>query len=48
MTWQYLRKMVEEMRVEAKVTSGHWVWAYDNLNIHHCVRHERIGKCQIG
>lgn len=45
MTWQYLRKIINEMDVEAKIKSGHWVWAYDNLNIHQRVRHERMGEC---
>jgi len=26
------------------VREGHWIWVYDNVNIHQNVRHEREGE----
>ena len=26
------------------VREGHWIWVYDNLNMHQRVRHERTGE----
>ena len=29
------------------VRGGHWMWVYDNVNIHQKVRHEREGKVVV-
>ncbi len=39
--------MIAEMGAEENIKSGHWIWSYNNLNIHQCVRHERIGKNKL-
>ena len=28
----------------SKIQSGHWIWAYDNVDIHRSTRHERQGE----
>ena len=43
-TWQYLRNLTEQARYLRVVQEGHWLWAYDNINIHRRARHERQGK----
>ena len=43
-TWDYLIKLTQDAKYTEKVQSGHWVWVYDNLNLHQPVRHERVGK----
>ena len=40
--WKYLRQLTIESRYLDIVQDGHWIWAYDNLNIR--VRHERDGN----
>lgn len=42
-TWEYLLSLTQEAELLSKVQSGHWLWAYDNLNIHCHARHERQG-----
>ena len=42
--WDYLRQLTAEAGYQEAVTVGHWLWVYDNLNIHQPVRHEREGK----
>ena len=42
--WQYLRQLTTEARYLEVVTGGHWIWVYDNVNIHQKVRHEREGE----
>lgn len=42
--WKYLRQITTESMYLELVREGHWVWAYDNLNVHQRVRHERDGK----
>ena len=27
------------------IRTGHWLWVYDNVNLHQKVRHEREGTC---
>ena len=38
--WMYL---TTESKCLEFVQSGHWLWVYDNLNLHQKVRHEREG-----
>ena len=42
-TWNHLRALTQQANLLTKVQSGHWIWAYDNLNIHRPCRHERQG-----
>ena len=42
-TWDHLLALMREADLLAKVQTGHWIWAYDNLNIHRSYRHERQG-----
>ena len=42
-TWNYLRLLTSQAKYTELVKSGHWIWVYDNLNIHQRVRHERAG-----
>lgn len=42
-TWKYLRQITAEAMYLDRIREGHWIWAYDNLNIHQRVRHERHG-----
>ena len=44
MTWEYLHRLIAEMNAEGKIKSGHWIWAFDNFNVHHRVKHEREGQ----
>ena len=41
--WKYLRKLTDEAMYLNRIQDGHWIWAYDNLNIYQRVRHERYG-----
>ena len=43
-TWDYLRQLTVEAKYLEAIRDGHWLWVYDNLNIHQSVRHEREGK----
>ena len=43
MTWLYLKKMVDEADYLGQVKKGHWLWIYDNFNLHQIIRHERQG-----
>lgn len=43
--WKYLRKITSEAMYLERIREGHWIWAFDNLNIHQRVRHERFGTC---
>ena len=43
-TWDHLLALTKEANLLSKVQSGHWIWAYDNLNIHLTTRHERQGS----
>ena len=42
-TWYYLQKLTNEAQYLEIVKQGHWMWAYDNINIHMRARHERQG-----
>lgn len=42
-TWTYLLKLTEDAQYAQRVQNGHWMWVYDNLNLHQVVRHEREG-----
>ena len=42
--WDYLRQLTAEARYQEAVTVGHWLWVYDNPNIHQPVCHEHEGK----
>ena len=42
-TWDYLMKLTLEAQYTEQVQDGHWIWVYDNLNLHQTVRHEREG-----
>ena len=41
MAWKYLRQLTTEARYLETIRSGHWIWVYDNLNLHQRIRHER-------
>ena len=43
-TWEYLRLLTTQAWYTDVVRSGHWMWVYDNINIHQHVCHERIGE----
>ena len=43
MSWEYLRKLTTEAEYLQVVRCGHWLWVYDNVNLHQKVRHEREG-----
>ena len=43
-TWNYLRLLITQSQYVDMVRSGHWMWVYDNLNIHQRVRHEHSGE----
>ena len=42
--WDYLLKLTTDAKYKQKVQEGHWLWVYDNLNVHQKVRHERQGE----
>lgn len=42
-TWSYLQKLTQDAEYSKQVMSDHWIWIYDNLNLHQAVRHEREG-----
>ena len=41
--WNYLRKLTTEAMYTNAIRTDHWLWVYDNLNMHERVRHEREG-----
>lgn len=41
--WKHLRELTAEAKYQEVVKTGHWLWVYDNLNVHQKVRHERLG-----
>ena len=43
--WRYLNKLISDAKFTDGIHSGRMLWAYDNLNIHKSVRHEREGTC---
>ena len=43
--WRYLNKLISDAKFTDRIHSGRMLWAYDNLNIHKSVRHERKGTC---
>ena len=43
-TWDHLLGLPQQANLLSKIQGGHWIWAYDNLNIHRSTRHERQGK----
>lgn len=47
-TWSYLLKLTEDAQYTERVQDGHWIWVYDNLNLHQVVRHEREGTPRCG
>ena len=42
-SWEYLRQLTAEAELLQVVQNGHWLWVYDNVNLHQTVRHEREG-----
>ena len=42
--WKYLKSLTTEARYLEMIRSGHWMWAYDNLNLKQQIRHEREGS----
>ncbi len=46
-TWSYLLKLTEDAQYTQRVQDGHWIWVYDNLNLHQVVRHEREGMSEM-
>jgi hypothetical protein len=46
-TWEHLLKLTSDAKYKEQVQEGHWIWVYDNLNMHQVVRHEREGKGRI-
>ena len=44
-TWDHLLALTQQAKLTSKVQSGHWIWAYDNLNVHFSTRHECQGEC---
>ena len=46
-TWAYLMKLTQDARYTEQVQAGHWIWVYDNLNLHQTVRHEREGNNEL-
>ena len=40
----YTATLPQQANLLSKIQGGHWIWAYDNLNIHRSTRHERQGK----
>ena len=45
--WNCLRQLTAETKCLEVVRTGHWIWVYDNLNIHSVVRHERAGTVHV-
>ena len=43
-TWDHLLALTQQANLVSKIQSGHWIWAYDNVNIHRTLRHERQGE----
>ena len=43
-----LRQLTTQARYSDMVREGHWIWVYDNLNMHQRVRHERTGELVQG
>ena len=43
-TWEHLLSLTQQANVLRKIQTGHWIWAYDNLNVHRITRHERQGE----
>lgn len=39
----YLMKLTQDAKYTEQIQDGHWMWVYDNLNLHQVVRHEREG-----
>lgn len=36
-------KLTQDAQYAQQIKDGHWIWVYDNLNLHQVVRHEREG-----
>ena len=47
LTWSHLLKLTDEAQYTQQVQTGHWLWIYDNLNLHQVVRHEREGMIWV-
>ena len=45
--WSYLLKLTTDAQYTEQVKDGHWIWVYDNLNLHQAIRHEREGIASI-
>lgn len=43
-TWKYLKQLTDQARYTELVREGHWLWVFDNVNMHQKVRHEREGN----
>lgn len=42
--WKYLKALTTEVRYLERIRSGHWIWAYDNINLKQHIHHERETK----
>ncbi len=40
-------KLTLDAQYKEQVQEGHWIWVYDNLNLHQVVRHEREGTPKL-
>ena len=43
-TWDHLLSLTQQENLLSKIEGGHWIWAYDNPNIHSSTRNECQGK----
>ena len=41
--WNYFKKLTAEAMYIEAIRRDHWLWVYDNFNMHEWVRHEREG-----
>lgn len=42
--WKYLSQLTTQAQFLDIIREGHWLWVFDNLNVHQCIRHERQGE----
>ena len=42
--WRYLNNLITDAKFTGGIHSGRMLWAYDNLNVHKSVHHEREGN----
>ena len=43
-TWSYLKQISLDIECYDDLSLNHYLWIYDNLNIHHIVRHKQEGN----